>query len=197
MTADPWEPEDLLRHVCRVCEKHGITYLVVGSTATIAYGEPRFTNDIDIVVELSESQIDSFCTSFPAPKFYLSQPAVLQAVRRRAQFIVIHPSSGLKIDFIILSDSEFDQSRRHRRRALSVLPAQQVWFASPEDVILKKMVYFKKGSSDKHLRDIAGVLRIQKHKLDREYVEKWAARLNVQEIWMQIVAAELDSGDEP
>jgi len=184
------EPEDLLRHARDVCDRLQLTYLVVGSTATIAYGEPRFTNDIDIVLDLPTDRIAEFCSSFPTDDFYISRTAVEQAVHRNLQFNVIHPASGLKIDFIVLSESAFDQSRIERRRQLPVLSSGSVWFASPEDVILKKMVYHKEGSSDKHLRDIAGVLRIQGERIDRDYVTNWADKMDVADIWSAIVDKE-------
>jgi hypothetical protein len=68
---------------------------------------------------------------------------VSQAVTTRHQLNVLHPASGLKIDFIVLTESEFDQSRRGRRRDLAVLPDRTVPFASPEDVIVKKLVYYQ------------------------------------------------------
>jgi len=180
------EPADLLRHACTVSEQLRLVYLVTGSTATIAYGEPRFTNDIDIVIDLPADKIAEFCAAFPAPDFYLSLPAVNEAVQRRHQFNVLHPASGLKIDFIVLTDSEFDRSRRQRVRQLSVLPERTVTFASAEDVIIKKMVYFQEGGSDKHLRDIAGVLRIQGAAIDRVYIETWAAKLGVTDVWQAV-----------
>jgi len=184
------EPEDLLCHVRDVCDRMQLTYLVVGSIATIAYGEPRFTNDIDIVLDLPDDQIAEFCSSFPDEDFYISHTAVAQAVRQHFQFNVIHPASGLKIDFIVLSKSAFDQSRVQRRRQLPVLTNGSAWFASPKDVILKKMVYHKEGGSDKHLRDIAGVMRIQGDRLDRDYVANWANSMDVADIWDAIVAKE-------
>jgi hypothetical protein len=180
------EPADLLRHASAVCDDLQLVYLVVGSTATIAYGEPRLTNDIDILVDLSADKVDAFCAAFPADQFYISRPAVADAVRLRHQFNVLHPASGLKIDFIVMTESAFDQSRRTRGRALAVLPDRTVSFASPEDVILKKMAYFQEGGSDKHLRDIAGVLRIQGAAIDRDYITLWAAKLGLSEIWRQI-----------
>ena len=184
------DPADLLRHASGVCEKLHLTYLVTGSTATIAYGEPRFTNDIDIVVDLAAAQVAAFCAGFPAEEFYVSPAAVAEAVRSRHQFNVLHPGSGLKIDFIVMTDSEFDQSRRLRRRELPVLPDRTVSFASPEDVIIKKMAYFQEGGSEKHLRDIAGVLRIQGEAVDRGYIEAWAGKLGLSDIWRQLKESE-------
>jgi len=182
------DPDDLLKFARSVCDRLELFYLVVGSTATIAYGDPRLTNDIDIVVELPAEKIDSFCDAFQGDEFYVSRQAVQTAVAQCFQFNVIHTTSGLKIDFIVLSDSEFDRSRCQRRRALPVLDDGPTWFASPEDVILKKMVYFQEGGSDKHLRDIAGVLRLQGNRLDQAYVVKWSQLLGVEAIWQSIVA---------
>jgi hypothetical protein len=177
------EPADLLRYLAETFERLGLTYLVTGSTATVAYGEPRFTNDIDVVVDLPNDQVAPFCAAFPAEQFYVSADAVAEAVRLRHQFNILHPGSGLKVDVIVASSSEFDRARLGRALRLHVLPDRAVAFASPEDVILKKMEYYKEGGSEKHLRDIAGVLRVRGQRLDRAYIEQWAARLGLHEIW--------------
>ena len=78
---------------------------------------------------------------------------------------------------------------------MPVLEDKSVWFASPEDVILKKMVYHKEGGSDKHLRDIAGVLRIQGERLDRGYLSEWALTLQVQGICQAILDKEMEDRD--
>lgn len=61
------EPFELLRVVASVCERLDIRYATVGSLATIIYGEPRFTNDIDILLDLKPEVLDAFCQAFPAP----------------------------------------------------------------------------------------------------------------------------------
>ena len=138
------EPEDLLRFVVVVCEQFKLRYLVTGSTATIAFGEPRFTNDIDIVLDLPADKIENFCNLFPAPDFYLSRQAASSAVRLKSQFNVIHPASGLKVDFIVFAPSEFNASRMLRGRDLPALDDCLVRFASPDDFILMKLKYLRK-----------------------------------------------------
>jgi hypothetical protein len=151
--------------------------------ATIAYGEPRFTNDIDVVVDLPAEKVAALCAAFPEDQFYLSAAAVTEAVRRRHQFNILHPTSGLKVDVIVAGDSEFDRSRLQRGLRLPVLPDRTVSFASPEDVILKKLVYYREGGSEKHLRDIAGVLRVGGERLDRNYLLEWVVRLDLGDLW--------------
>jgi hypothetical protein len=155
--------------------------------ATIAYGEPRFTNDIDVVISLRPEDIARFCDAFPMPEFYLSQDAVKTAVRERRQFNIIHPASGLKIDAIIPKDEDFERSRQQRGVCLPVVEGIDVMFASAEDVIIRKMQYFQQGGSDKHLRDIAGVLKIRGDRLDRHYISEWADRLAIRDVWELIV----------
>ncbi len=177
------EPEDLLRTVVEVCEKIGIPYFVTGSTATIAYGEPRFTNDIDIVISLTSEQAEAFCKEFNGDDFYLSQSAVLSAVKHRKQFNLIHPASGLKADFMVAPESSFNRSRMSRVRELPILENKSVRFASPEDAILMKLKYFQEGQSDKHIRDIRSVLKIQGDRIDYAYLDDWVSQLSVTTEW--------------
>ena len=187
------EADELLRIATEACDSLRLTYLVTGSTASIAYGEPRFTNDIDIVIGLPADKVDTFCDAFDKEEFYLNRETVCSAVRDALRFNIIHPASGLKIDFIVLTPSEYDRSRVARRRQLPALDDRDVVFASPEDVIIKKMLYYREGESPKHLRDIGGILRIQADKLDRQYIADWSKRLGVEDIWRQIIEQEPES----
>jgi hypothetical protein len=133
------EQSDLLRHVARAIEGMGLRYFVTGSTATIFYGEPRFTNDIDVVVDLPPSRIDEFRREFPQGEFYLSEDAIKDAVRRKSQFNIIHPGSGLKVDVIVPEPSLFNRSRFDRATRVRAGEDFEVSFTSPEDAIIKKM----------------------------------------------------------
>ena len=160
------EQSDLLRYATGVLESMRLRYFVTGSTATIVYGEVRFTNDIDIVVDLPEAQVGGFCGQFPSEQFYVSTEAALDAVRSRSQFNIIHPESGLKIDIIIPAENVFNESRFARARFIDTGNNLKVCFASPEDAIIKKLEYYQSGGSDKHLRDIAGILKISQGRID-------------------------------
>ncbi len=179
--------DELLRFAVGVLERVRLPYLVTGSVATVFYGEPRFTNDIDIVVDLPLPRVDELCQAFPAGQFYVDPESARAAVRRRGQFNVIHPASGLKIDVVVAPRDEFDRSRFERARRVHPAPDYDAAFASPEDVILKKMVFFREGGSDKHLRDIAGVLRVSGDRLDRSYIDEWAGRLGLLDVWRAVL----------
>lgn len=97
---------ELLRRLAQACDRLGLSYAITGSTATIAYGEPRFTNDIDVVIDLPAAQITPLLAAFPEPEFYVSLDAARAAVARRHTFKVIQVTEGLKIDFYVASESE-------------------------------------------------------------------------------------------
>ncbi len=181
------EPADLLGLLVEALEDSGVEYFVVGAMASSTYGEPRSTRDVDVVVDLRPDQIPALVARFPAPHFYVSEEGARRAAEHRDMFNILHPASGLKIDLIIRKADAFDDSRFRRRRRLRVLPDRQVYLASPEDVILKKLVFYKEGGSEKHLRDVAGILQVSGRALDRAYLARWARRLGVAEIWRRVL----------
>lgn len=184
------EHSELLRHVVETIEGLGLRYLVTGSVVTIFFGEPRFTNDIDVVVDLPAESVSAFCEGFPAPEFYLSEQSVRQAVSQCKQFNIIHPGSGLKVDVMIPADTPFNRSRFARAARISPAEDYDASFASVEDVIIKKMEYYRDSGSEKHLRDIAGVLRISGDRVDRDYIVDWASQLGLTSIWQAILDRE-------
>jgi hypothetical protein len=177
---------DLLRKIVEVFEGLGIPYLVTGAVASMAYGEPRLTNDIDIVAGIEDQHISGLLTKFPADEFYISEDMVREAVQRHGQFNIIHPASGLKVDVMIRKDTPFDNSRFNRMKRIRPSELYLANFAAPEDVIIKKMEYYREGGSEKHLRDIAGILKISNEAVDRNYISEWAKRLGLIDIWEAI-----------
>lgn len=177
------EPLDLLKKVAETFERLQIPYLVTGSIAAMAFGEPRFTNDIDVVAGINETHIAGLLSSFPPEEFYISGEMIRQAIRLQGQFNIIHPASGLKIDVIIRKNTPFDQSRFERVRRIHPAESYQANFASPEDVIVKKMEFYREGGSEKHLRDITGILKISGDEIDQNYISHWAERLGLTDIW--------------
>lgn len=182
------EQVDVLRHAIRVLEGLGVPYMLVGSFASTVYGEPRFTQDIDIVLALPANLIVPFCDSFPVSEFNLSSDDVADAVRNRFQFNVLHPASGNKIDFFIARSDEWGREQLRRRQRVAILNDLDAFAAAPEDVIIGKLWYHAEGGSDKHLRDIASMLKISGESIDRTYVTHWAKQLGLEETWRAILA---------
>ena len=180
------EQSDLLRFLCTHLERIGVRYFITGSQATIAYGEPRFTNDIDVVVDLDESNCQAFCDGFPPEEFYLNRDTARQEVARRGMFNIIHPASGLKIDVIIPSQTSFDRLRFERGVPIPIAEDFTAIFSSPEDIILQKMSWHQMGGGERHLRDIYGILKVRGEALDKGYIEQQARELGVANLWHEI-----------
>ena len=110
-------------------------------------------------------------------------------MRTRLQFNVIHPGSGNKIDFILTRPDSWNANQLTRRRRIELRHGQEAfdaYVAAPEDVILGKLWYFAEGGGDRHLRDIAGILRVTGEGVDRAEVERWATKLGYLEIWPKL-----------
>jgi hypothetical protein len=181
------EQPDLLKYAVQQLERLAIPYALVGSFASGIWGESRFTQDIDILIELKPAHVRLLFESFPAEGFYVSLTAMNEAVARRGQFNVIHPESGNKIVFMIAGNSSWSAAQLARRKQVRVLPDLEADVAAPEDVILGKLVYFAEGASDKHLRDIAGILTVGSETVDRSYIERHATQLDVLTEWRAVL----------
>lgn len=180
-------PYELLQKIVEVFERLRIPYLVTGSVAAMAYGEPRLTNDIDIVAAVETKHIEELVRAFPEDEYYISDEMIKQAIISHGQFNIIHPDSGLKVDIIIKKNSTFDQSRFSRIRRIYPAESYEANFAAPEDVIIKKMEYYREGGSEKHLRDITGILKVSGDDVDLKYISGWAERLGLTEIWEAVL----------
>ena len=180
------QPDELLRTLIGILEKLELRYFVTGSVAAIYYGEPRFTNDIDVVVDLPEERIPDLVASFPSGEFYVSEEALHRAVQRQGACNVIHIPSSLKIDVMVAADTMFNRSRFERAKRVQPGDDLEATFASAEDVIVKKMDFFREGGSEKHLRDITGILMVSGDHLDHDYIENWADQMGLETIWRTI-----------
>jgi hypothetical protein len=177
---------ELLDFLLNVVEARHLSYAIAGSHASMAFGEARFTNDIDVVVGLAPATLRQFCGAFPFPEFYVSEDGARAAAAKGGMFNIIHPESGLKID-VIVPKTEHDWAQLQRVVRAPTIGSRVAAFVSPEDVILKKMEAFEEGKSEKHLRDIAGILKTMGGRIDRQYIDEWAPRLNVGHVWTEVV----------
>jgi hypothetical protein len=174
---------ELLRYLVEVLEDLGVEYMIGGSQASMYYGEPRLTRDVDVVVELALRDLPALAARFPPSDFHLDEQSAREAIAAAGQFNIIHPTSGLKIDVYVNPDRPYDRARLARRQRLPILPGVEAYFARPEDVILYKLLYHRQVPSDLHLRDVLGILRVSRGQLDEAYISGWAARLGVDAAW--------------
>ena len=188
------EQRELLRKVVRILEEMEVSYMIVGSYGSAAWGEPRFTRDIDVVASLAEEDAAVLARAFPAPEYYVSLEAIRQAIRDYGQFNVLHPSTGIKVDFIVAHKNLYGQTQLARRRQLDLGDGLAAMVAAPEDVIISKMAYYREGGSEKHLRDVTGILNVSGDDVDTEYLRRWAEQLGLMEIWQAVLRRSGEDG---
>jgi len=168
--------------VLKKLEDNHIDYMIVGSVASMVYGEPRMTHDMDVVISLPAHDARKLESLFPSTEFYCPPLEIIQAeIVHQGQFNLINPESGLKIDIIICKRSEHAVCEFNRRRKMPFWKGKEVYLASPEDVIIGKLEYFRQGSSQKHLNDIRGILA--ETEIDDEYLKRWVKKLHLESEW--------------
>ena len=166
-----------------------LSYLVGGSIASASHGIPRSTIDIDFLVALDPATAHEF-SDLLRPEFHVDREVALAG----RPFTVIHSREGYKFDFFP-ARSAFDQSQLARRVWTQVhLPGlEEIEFAaaSAEDIMLSKLVWFRKGGevSDRQWHDVLGVATIQGSKLDMNYLQQWATWLGVDDLLARALRA--------
>lgn len=172
--------EITLKKVVKVLHKLQIPYLITGGVAIVVWGRPRYTADIDIIIELQRQKVKKFISALKN-KGYLDEDMINEALKYQSEFNFIDNKTGLKVDFWILQDSDFDRSRLKRARVKKIF-GLNIHFSSPEDLILKKLLWFKESKSNRQLEDIYSVMVIIKDTLDFNYLKKWAKKQNTLEL---------------
>jgi hypothetical protein len=180
--------QELLKQVIATLERLNIDYMVTGSIASSMQGEPRSSHDIDVVVNLPASAIPRLLKSFPPPDYYLAESAIRDAIQAGSMFNLLHVAEGEKVDFWILTEEPYDQSRFARRRREPAL-GSQLYVSAPEDTILMKLRWYKlAGGSEKQFTDALRVYEVQRELLDIGYLRDWATKLGIADLLERIVA---------
>ncbi len=168
--------------VLRKLEDEKIPYMMVGSLASMVYGEPRLTRDMDLVVDVQAEHASKFEKLFRQPEFYCPPVEILSdEILNRRQFNLLHVPSGLKVDLMVLKPTAYDQNRFARRLQTTIWEGFVAYLATPEDIIIKKLEFFREGGSEKHIRDIRGI--IANTELDQKYISKWVRELRLEPEW--------------
>ncbi len=178
-------PEEVLKWIIENLEKYEIQYMITGSFASNLHGVPRTTFDADIVIWAVPERIEKFLKEIKKD-FYVDLVTARFAIEEMGMFNIVHYETGFKIDFIVKKSGAYYEKEFERRRPYR-LSDKICFFTSPEDAILSKLLWAKKGDSDRQFQDALGVARIQKDSLDYEYLEKWAEFLDIKDMLKRVM----------
>jgi len=185
-----YELKGFFTYVIEVLERLGIPYMVVGGFAAIFYGEPRLTIDVDIVVEMKPKHVEPFVAAFPVPTYYASEEGIRDSLQQRYPFNVIQPATGAKIDLVPLPRDPFTRAAFQRRQRLEYDEVgHSAFFITPEDLIVAKLIAFRETGSDKHLRDVRGILVTQGEQLDLDAIRRSTQAAGVLDPFEEILEA--------
>ncbi len=184
-----------LQPVLEALDRLAIPYYIAGSLASSAYGVPRSTMDVDLVVDI-RTEHAPLLASLLARGYYVDENMIADAVTHSSSFNVIHLDTMFKVDLYVLTDTRFAQTQfsRRRKEAIRASPDLAAFLCSPEDAVLSKMDWFRKGGgvSERQWNDLVGVLKVQGKKLDVAYLGKWAAELGVSDLLDKAMAEAAD-----
>jgi hypothetical protein len=163
-------------------DRAGIEHMLAGSFASTFHGDPRTTNDIDLVIDCDRDALDRLVRQLDPSRCYVSPNAVDEAWQRRGQFNVVLLESGWKVDLILRRNRVFSREEFARRQPAEIAGVR-VCVATAEDTIVAKLEWAQAGESERQLRDVVGILEMRRGELDLEYVERWVRELNLAAAW--------------
>lgn len=180
------QPLDLVSLFTAPLERCGVPYFVTGSVAALLYGEPRMTHDVDLVLTLSDREVPRVLEAFPESDFYVPPLDVVRIEVRRSthgHFNLIHHETGFKADLYLTGHDPLHAWAMGRRRRAA---DDAFWVAPPEYVIVRKLAWYREGGSQKHLRDIRGILALlgaDATDLDHVALQRWIDTLGLAAQW--------------
>jgi hypothetical protein len=179
---------EVLQRITAALDHAGIAYMLTGSFASAHYGAPRSTQDIDLVIAASLTQLTSLVQNLPSDEYYVDLDAALEARRRESLFNIIDLATGWKIDLILRKSRRFSQREFARRQQIN-LQGLRLFVASAEDVIVAKLEWARLAKSQRQIEDVATILRVRWDVLDRSYLEGWIAELELKPEWIAAKSA--------
>ena len=181
VTADQ-QPAALLKTIVDALDRNQIPYMVVGSFASTFHGEPRTTQDLDLVIDPTIDSLQRLVSELDPSEFYVDADTARDALDRRTMFNIVEMATAWKVDLVIRRARPFSIEELARRQRVTMLGVE-VAAATAEDTIIAKLEWAKAGNSDRQLDDVAGILRVRGADIDQAYIAAWVSALQLESQW--------------
>lgn len=185
--------EEFVRLVIAAIEASGVTYMIGGAVAAWAWGEPRATLDLDLVVDVPLEAVDRLSEELGKRDMLVPAEIIRDTIletRSDLPINAIHMYSGYKADLYPLrEDDELRTSALQRRQKIDMgEPFGELYLHSPEDLIIYKLDYYSLGQQTKHIRDITSIVMTLGDELDFDYIDNWANKKGLTSLWDDLLA---------
>ncbi|MFO7943451.1 MAG: hypothetical protein R6U51_04030 [Anaerolineales bacterium] len=182
---------DFVHLVLEALGEGGVPYLIGGAVAAWAWGEPRATRDLDLVVRIPEEAVEQLSREFQKRDMQLPPDIILARLeddRGDVPLNVVHAATGYKADLYLVRDEDSFRAEAFQRRIQVDLGPElgDVYLHTPEDLILNKLMYYGMSQQSKHLRDITAIVKTLGDDLDVEYLRLWVDEMGLQILWKNL-----------
>lgn len=184
--------EGFVHLALKALESAGIEYMIGGAVAAWAWGEPRSTLDLDLVVNIPLESIGQLSNELMKRDMLVPEEIILANIleeRVDLPINAIHMHSGYKADLYPVRDGDELRAAAFGRRQKVDMGRSigEVYLHSPEDLIIYKLWYYSINQQTKHIRDITSIVMTLEDELDFSYVEEWAKEKGVLNIWRELI----------
>jgi hypothetical protein len=185
----PADPVAIAVQVAAVLEGLGVRYVLGGSLASTAFGEPRATLDVDLAADLGAGQAAAFVAAVAAD-FFVDAQWVAAEIDRRGSFQLVHRASMIRVDVFVPAWEGFHRWKWEHRRRIELGGGVALDITSPEAIVVQKLVWYRAGgeTSERQWRDVLGVLKGQRGHLDLEAVREQADATGVADLFARACA---------
>ncbi len=201
MPEEPLSYAGFVRLVLEAIEEAEVPYMIGGAVAAWAWGEPRATRDLDVVIHIPAEAVGRLSASLTARGMPVPVEIILDHLiedRADLPLSAVHAATGYKADIYLLRPGdELREEAFRRRRRVDMGPALgEVYLHSPEDLILYKLWYYSLSQQTKHLRDIAAIVLTLGEDLDDAYIRQWAQKKGLNALWEELLERIRSGGAE-
>lgn len=168
-----------------ILDSNGIRYHLTGGITSLVYGEPRMTQDVDLVIDpkAASDHIDAMLLSIASSHFLYDENSVREAVKNGRQFQLLDSIEVLKLDVYPreLIPGELGRSVQHLVFSETALPVVSI-----ADATASKLIWVSKGSH-KSRRDVRQLHR-KLNPQQAQWLFEFAAKQKLDSLLQEILS---------